>query len=270
MVLVFGKNGQVATALSHHLTETPFLGSDTANFLEPLSVLKSLELIKPKIVINASAYTAVDKAESERDAAMQINGTTPGLIANWCKENDAYLIHYSTDYVFQGDGDHSWTEDSPTNPINWYGTTKLQGENAIRESGCKAYIFRISWVYSPWGNNFPKTILRLAKERENLNIVNDQWGAPTDARDVAKVTANLVKNLTKNNVSAAPGLYHLRFEDFQTWYDFAVRIIEQARAKGEGLTLKSLNPISSEQFPTPAKRPKNSRLDTKHPKNLFT
>ncbi|WP_374001723.1 dTDP-4-dehydrorhamnose reductase [Bdellovibrio bacteriovorus] len=270
MLLVFGKNGQVATALSHHLPQASFLGSDIANFLNPESVIQQLEEIKPKVIINASAYTSVDKAECEKDSSLQINATTPGIIASWCRKNDACLIHYSTDYVFQGDGHEPWTEDALPNPINWYGTTKLKGEEAILQSGCKAYIFRISWVYSPWGNNFPKTILRLAKEREQLSIVNDQWGAPTDALDVAKATANLVKSLQSKCELASPGIYHLCFEEYQTWYDFAVKVINNARSDGQKLALKSLTPISSEQFPTPAKRPKNSRLGSKYSKHLFT
>lgn len=269
MLLVFGKNGQVATALSQHFPDTPFLGSDIANFLDPQNILRHLNSIKPRIVINASAYTAVDKAESEREVALQINAATPGVIAKWCKDNDAYLIHYSTDYVFKGDGQEPWTEDAPTDPINWYGATKLKGEQAVLESGCRSYIFRISWVHSPWGNNFPKTILRLAQEREHLNVVNDQWGAPTDARDVATTTANLVKNLTNGREPATPGIYHLCYEEYQTWYDFAVKIIEKARSDGILVAVKSITPISSEQFPTPAKRPKNSRLGTKHPRALF-
>lgn len=270
MILVFGKNGQVASALSYLLPEAIFLGSHEANFLHPQNVLDQLNSKKPKIIINASAYTAVDKAESEKEHALQINSTTPGLIAKWCKENDACLVHYSTDYVFRGDGDQPWTEDSPTDPINWYGKTKLLGEQEILASECKAYIFRISWVYSPWGNNFPKTILKLAQEREHLNIVNDQWGAPTDARSVAKSTAKLVLNLEQGNEPTAPGIYHLRYEEYQTWYEFALKTIENARKDGAQLAVKTISPVSSAEFPTPAARPKNSRLGTKYSNSLFS
>jgi dTDP-4-dehydrorhamnose reductase len=270
MILVFGKNGQVATALREVLPEATYLDSKEADFLMPEQVLEILNKLSPQIIINASAYTAVDKAEDEREAALQINATTPGVIAKWCQLNDAVLIHYSTDYVFKGDGERPWLEDDPTSPVNWYGETKLQGEKAILDSQCKAYIFRISWVYSPWGTNFPKTILRLAKEREQLSIVNDQWGAPTDARDVAKVTASLVKKLEAKETVPAPGLYHLRFEEFQTWFQFACRIVENAKKSGEQLKVKDIRPVSSAEFPTKAKRPANSRLGSRYPRGLFT
>lgn len=265
MILVFGKNGQVSTALREILPDATFLSSQEANFLNPQGILEALNQLKPSVVINASAYTAVDKAEQDKETALTINATTPGTIAKWCAEHNATLIHYSTDYVFNGEGERPWLETDPTSPVNWYGETKLRGEKAIQESGCKAYIFRISWVYSPWGSNFPKTILRLAHEREELKIVNDQWGAPTDARDVAKLTAHLAGNLDKNAECPAPGIYHLRFEDFQTWYQFAQRIVSDARTAGVPLKVTQISPVTSEEFPTPAKRPKNSRLGTIRP-----
>lgn len=265
MILVFGKNGQVATALRELLPQAVFLDSQEADFQNPNLVVEILNQHKPQIVINASAYTAVDKAEDERDKALIINATTPGKIAAWCHQNNAVLIHYSTDYVFKGDGDRPWLEDDATSPVNWYGETKLQGEKAILASKCQAYIFRISWVYSPWGQNFPKTILRLAKEREQLSIVNDQWGAPTDARDVAKVTASLATKLQNHQQVPAPGIYHLRFEDYQTWFQFALRTVEEARKSGEALKVQEIRPVSSAEFPTKAKRPANSRLGTRHP-----
>lgn len=270
MVLVFGKNGQVSTALLELLPKAYFAGSDEADFLEPHKVLAVLDKVKPTVVINAAAYTAVDKAEDERELAMTINATTPGEIAKWCTKNKATLIHYSTDYVFKGDGDRPWLEDDPTSPVNWYGETKLQGEKAILNSQCQAYIFRISWVYSPWSTNFPKTILRLAKEREQLSVVNDQWGAPTDARDVAKVTAKLTAKIEKQENVPAPGIYHLRFEEYQTWHQFAVSVVEKARASGEEIKVKEIRPVTSGEFPTKAKRPANSRLGSKYPKNLFS
>jgi dTDP-4-dehydrorhamnose reductase len=270
MILVLGKSGQVAQALQERLTNATFLSSSEANFLNPDQVLEKLEAYKPSILINAAAYTAVDKAEDERDSALTINATTPGLIAEWCQKNNATMIHYSTDYVFKGDGDRPWLEDDPTSPVNWYGETKLQGEKAIVASGCHAYIFRISWVYSPWGTNFPKTILRLSTEREQLSIVNDQWGAPTDARDVARVTANLVKKISDKSEHPPSGIYHLRFEDFQTWYHFACRTVENAKKSGEELKVKEILPVTSAEFPTKAKRPANSRLGTKFKQNLFS
>ncbi len=265
MILVFGKNGQIATALRELLPDATFLSSQEANFLNPQSVLEALNKLKPQVVINASAYTAVDQAEQEQETALTINATTPGVIAKWCCEHDATMIHYSTDYVFSGEGDRPWLETDPTNPVNWYGETKLRGEKAIQEAGCPAYIFRISWVYSPWGQNFPKTILRLAHERDELKIVNDQWGAPTDARDVARLTSQLAHNLEMKGECPAPGIYHLRFEDFQTWYQFAQKIITDARTAGLPLKVTQISPVTSEEFPTTAKRPKNSRLGTTRP-----
>lgn len=269
MILVFGKNGQVATALRELLPNAHFFDSKEADFLKPQEILNILNTQKPQTIVNAAAYTAVDKAEDEREAALTINATTPGIIARWCQQNNATLVHYSTDYVFKGDGDRPWLEDDATSPVNWYGETKLLGEKAILDSQCKAYIFRISWVYSPWGSNFPKTILRLAKEREQLSVVNDQWGAPTDAREVARVTAQLVNKAEAHEPIPSPGIYHLRFEEYQTWFQFASRVIEQARAAGEELKVKEIRPVTSSEFPTKAKRPANSRLGSKFSSELF-
>lgn len=258
-ILVFGKNGQVASALQERLPTATFLSSSEANFLQPQDVLKKLNEIKPQIIINASAYTLVDKAEDEKDACLVINAKTPGLIAQWCAQNKASLIHYSTDYVFSGEGTKPWVETDSTEPVNYYGKSKLEGEKAILAQNAESYILRISWVHSPWGTNFPKTILRLAKEREELKIVNDQWGAPTDARDVAQVTVNLTEQIQKKS-APKPGIYHLKFSDYITWYEFAKQTVEKAKAAGEDIKVKNILPITSEEFPTKAKRPKNSRL----------
>ncbi|HEY8269881.1 MAG TPA: dTDP-4-dehydrorhamnose reductase [Pseudobdellovibrionaceae bacterium] len=261
MILVFGKNGQVATALREILPQATFLGSDVANFLDLAAIKKSLDQHKPRVVINAAAYTQVDKAESEKEAALTINGTTPGVIAEWCKSHDALLVHYSTDYVFDGSGEKPWLETDQPNPVNYYGFSKWQGEKAIQASGCKHYIFRVSWVYSPWGQNFKKTILRLAQEREELNIVGDQWGAPTKAEDIARETKKVIEGYL-NHKPLEFGLYHWRFNDYTTWHQFAVDIVEEAKKSGVVLKIKNLNSIPTEAYPTPAKRPKNSRLGT--------
>jgi len=261
MILVFGKNGQVATALSKILPEATFLGSDVANFLDPDSVLKALDQYNPEVVINAAAYTQVDKAESEQKAAMTINAETPGAIAKWCKSHNALLIHYSTDYVFDGTGEKPWLETDEPNPVNFYGLSKWEGEKAIQASGCKHYIFRVSWVYSPWGNNFKKTILRLAQEREELKIVADQWGSPTRAEDIASETKKVVEKYL-NGKAPEWGLYHWRFSDYTTWHQFALDIVNEAKNAGAALKVQNILPISTEAFPTPAKRPKNSRLGT--------
>lgn len=261
MILVFGKNGQVATALREVLPDATFLGSEVANFLSPEAVVKALETHKPEVVINAAAYTQVDKAETERDAAITINATTPGAIAKWCKSHNALLVHYSTDYVFDGTGDKPWLETDTPNPQNYYGLSKWEGEKAIQASGCKHYIFRVSWVYSPWGANFKKTILRLAQEREELKIVADQWGSPTKAEDIAAATREVVTKYLSGKPSEF-GLYHWRFSEYTTWHQFAMSIVEEAKTAGVAIKAKSILPIPTEAFPTPAKRPKNSRLGT--------
>lgn len=262
MVVVLGKHGQVAHAISVLHPEFCFLSSSEAPFTEPQKVLAHLDRLKPKCVINAAAYTAVDKAESERELSLQINAHTPGLMAQWCKTNGVPLIHYSTDYVFDGTGEKPWVESDATAPVNWYGHTKLEGEKQIQESGCEYYIFRVSWIYSDVGHNFAKTIRRLAQEKKELRIVNDQWGSPTKAEDIAKVTTALAEKIITPQARPKPGLYHLRFRPFMTWFDFANEIIEDARQKGLPVVLEKLIPIRSEEFPTPAQRPKNSRLDT--------
>lgn len=267
-ILVFGKKGQVASALQELLPSATFLSSSEADFLHPQEVLEKLNEIKPQIVINASAYTLVDKAEDEKDKCLMINAKTPGLIAEWCAQNKVALIHYSTDYVFSGEGSRPWVETDTTDPVNYYGQSKLAGEKAILAQNAQSYILRISWVHSPWGSNFPKTILRLAKEREELKIVNDQWGAPTDARDVAQVTVNLAEQIQKK-IAPKAGIYHLKFSDYITWYEFAKQTVENAKNAGEDIKVKNILPITSEEFPTKAKRPKNSRLGSLY-KESFT
>lgn len=260
MILVFGKNGQVARALATYLPDAIYLSSEQTPFTEPQKILLALDQHRPTFVINAAAYTAVDKAESEKELALQVNATAPGVIADWCKKNAATLIHFSTDYVFDGSGEKPWVETDTPSPINWYGHTKLEGEKKIQASGCSYYIFRISWVYSDWGHNFANTIRRLACEKKELKIVNDQWGAPTHALDVGKTVVELVQNILAKQVTPKPGLYHLCFEPYCTWYDFALKIIADARQKGLPVIVEKVIPIATEDYPTPARRPNNSRL----------
>lgn len=266
MILVFGKDGQVSQALQQVLAgyNAEFYGHDIADFLKTEKVISLLDQKKPHLVINASAYTQVDKAETERELALKINATTPGAIANWCAKHQVPMVHFSTDYVFEGKGQKPWLEDMPTHPVNYYGETKLKGDVLIQKSGCKYYILRVSWVYAPWGHNFPKTILKLAKEKEELSIVNDQVGAPTDAREIAAFI-RITLNKEGTDLTLKSGVYHLRFKPYMTWFDVATRTIEEAKQKGEILKVKKVNPIPSSDFPTMAKRPLNSRLDTIYP-----
>jgi dTDP-4-dehydrorhamnose reductase len=274
-VLVFGKFGQVSRSIQLLDLNSSFiyLDSEQANFLDLENLYRILDFHCPDLIVNASAYTQVDRAElnEEREKSLIINGRAPGVIANWCQKNGATLIHYSTDYIFDGSGEEPWFENSRTSPINWYGKTKLEGEIQILNSGAKAFILRISWVYSPWGQNFPLTILRLAKEREVLKVVDDQWGAPTDARLVGQTTYQLIKKIFQNkneksliNNILNCGIYHLRYAEYENWFLFAKRIIEDAQNSGETLKIKELIPIKTKDFPTPATRPLNSRLGSNY------
>ena len=265
MILVFGKNGQVAQALQLDLKglDAEFFSSDQANFMDTSAVIKTLESKNPKIVINASAYTLVDKAETDKDAAQQINAITVGEIAKWCATRSVPFIHFSTDYVFDGTGSEPMTENHPTRPVNFYGQTKLNGEKLIQQAGGFYYIFRVSWVYAPWGKNFPKTILRLATEREEISIVNDQFGSPTDAREISAFV-KMIMDPINNKISIAPGIFHLSFKPYMSWYDLANLTINEARKNGVELKVKKVAAICSDKFPTPAKRPINSRLATQH------
>lgn len=265
MVIVFGKNGQVAQALGRNRPQDLYFSSTEAPFTEPQKVLALLDQHKPTCVINAAAYTAVDKAESERELANQINAHTPGEIARWCKQNNATLIHFSTDYVFDGSGEKPWVETDTPNPLNWYGHTKWRGEQQIQASGCRYFLFRISWVYSDDGHNFAKTIRRLAMEKKELRIVNDQWGSPTAAKDVASVVSPLAEKIISGALVPKNGVYHLRFAPFMTWFDFAKMIVEDCKKQGLPVMVEKIIPITSEEFPTPAARPKNSRLSTLQP-----
>lgn len=252
----------MARALAAYLPDAIYLSSEQTPFTETQKILKALDQHRPSFVINAAAYTAVDKAESEKELALQVNATAPGVIAEWCKNNAATLIHFSTDYVFDGSGEKPWVETDTPNPVNWYGHTKLEGEKLVQASGCTYYIFRISWVYSDWGHNFANTIRRLACERKELRIVADQWGAPTHAMDVAKTVVELAQKIQNNLTCPKPGLYHLRFAPYCTWYDFALKIIEEARQKGLPVIVEKVIPITTQDYPTPARRPMNSRLET--------
>ncbi len=250
-IVVLGKSGQVAKALAEVLPHATFLGRTEFDLAEKLDLTK---LGKPEVIINAAAYTAVDKAESEPQICNRINAEAVAEIAAYCAANNITLVHYSTDYVFNGKGDKSFTEDDTANlfPLNTYGASKLTAEKAIAASGCKYYILRTSWVYSHESANFVKTMLRLGAERPELKIVADQIGSPTSAEDIA---VNTLKLLDKN---APQGIYHFVPDEQISWADFAKMIIPQVK----------IIPIPSSEYPTPAQRPHNSRLSNRKIKDL--
>jgi dTDP-4-dehydrorhamnose reductase len=219
-------------------------------------------VVRPNVIVNAAAYTTVDRAESEPEQAYRINAAAPEVLADEAEKIGAWLVHYSTDYVFDGGGDRPWRETDATGPLNIYGASKLQGEEAVRGSGCRHLIFRTSWVYAARGHNFIKTILRLGRERERLEIVDDQIGSPTGAELLADVTAHAIRFAMQR--PEASGLYHVAAAGEVSWRGYGQFLITLARTLGADIKVPSdaIIPIASEAFPTPASRPKNSRLDT--------
>jgi dTDP-4-dehydrorhamnose reductase len=275
-ILLLGKNGQVGwelqrslaplgelVALDRHLVDG--LSGDLSN-LESLRA--TIRQIKPDVIVNAAAYTAVDKAESETELADRVNGLASGVMAEEAASLGAWLVHYSTDYVFSGQGVTPWHETNPVAPVNHYGASKLAGEQAIIASGCKHLIFRTSWVYGARGNNFAKTMLRLAKDRETLSVIADQIGAPTGADLIADVTALAIQQVTKRPELA--GLYHLAAAGEVSWHGYASHVIDFAKAQGEELAVTTVDPIETTAYPTPARRPLNSRLNTQKLRDNFS
>lgn len=263
-VLLLGANGQLGTELRSLLPEKYELIALTrseADLSQPERLRKIVADLKPAIVLNAAAYTAVDRAESEPELAALVNAESPGVLAEETARYGGLLVHYSTDYVFDGGKDAAWLEDDPTGPLNVYGSTKLAGERAVAALGGAHLIFRTSWVFAPHGKNFLLTVLRLASERDRLTIVADQRGAPTSALAIARATMQVLGRLEDAGpASVWSGVYHMTCAGETTWHGFAEAILEGAADRLDG-RLVEVAPIPGSQYPTPAKRPANSVLD---------
>lgn len=276
-ILLLGKNGQVGWELQRALLplgEVLALDRQGADGLcgdlsDLYNLASTIEQIKPDVIVNAAAYTAVDKAESEPGLAHLINAEASGALADAAEACGAWLVHYSTDYVFNGSGEQAWLETDDTAPLNIYGATKLEGEQLIQQSGCKHIILRTSWVYAARGNNFAKTMLRLAGERDTLSVINDQFGAPTGAELLADVCAHIIRQASVNE--SVSGVYHLAADGVCTWHDYARFVLAYAAQKGRSLKVAAdaVAPIATSAYPTPAQRPLNSRLNTTKLKTTF-
>ena len=276
-ILLLGKNGQVGWELQRSLS---ILGDVVAcdfdspaelraDFSDPESLVALVQRVRPDAIVNAAAHTAVDKAESEPDLARRINALAPGVLAREAAAIGACLVHYSTDYVFDGSGDQPRSEDAATAPLSVYGHTKLEGEELIRASGCSHLILRTSWVYAARGGNFARTMLRLATEREELKVIADQVGAPTGADLLADVTALALWRLRSQ--PDLSGSYHCVAAGQTTWHGYAQFVIEWARAHGHAIKVAPDRVLSTltQDYPTPARRPLNSRLDTQKLRRTF-
>ncbi len=275
-ILLFGKNGQVGWELQRSLAplgEVVALGSrDThlpADFAVPDRLADAVRAVRPDVIVNAAAYTAVDKAESDAANARLVNAVAPGVLAQAAAAAGALLVHYSTDYVFDGTGTAPWREGDATGPLNVYGATKLEGEQRIAQSGARHLVLRTSWVYGARGGNFARTMLRLAGERERLTVIDDQHGAPTGADLLADLTAHMVR-ATQADASLC-GLYHVAAAGETTWNGYARHVLSVAHQMGATLkaSADTVDPVPTSAFPTPARRPHNSRLDTTRLRDAF-
>ena len=275
-ILLFGKSGQVGWELQRsllplgELIAVDFNSEDLCgNFTNLSGIAQTVRAVSPDIIVNAAAHTAVDKAESEPDLARTVNALAPGILAQEAQRINACLIHYSTDYVFDGSGNGARVEADSTGPLNIYGATKLEGEQLIRQSGCRHLIFRTSWVYSARGGNFAKTMLKLAQERDSLSVINDQIGAPTGADLIADITAHAIR--TTQLQPELFGLYHLAAAGETSWYGYAGFVLDFARRTGIPLKVEpgAIQPVPSSAYVTAAVRPLNSRLNTKALENAF-
>ncbi len=276
-ILLFGANGQVGWELQRALAplgDVVALDADSsapliADFTHPEALAATVRALAPQIVVNAAAHTAVDRAESEPDLAHTINAAAPAVLAREAASLGAWLVHYSTDYVFDGSGHAPWTEDSPTGPLSVYGRTKLEGEMAVRTSGCRHLLLRTSWVYAARGSNFARTMLRLAAERDHLSVIDDQFGAPTGADLLADVTAHALRMALQR--PELGGTYHAVAAGETAWHGYARLVIDWARSHGRPVRVPpdGIAPVPSSAYRTSARRPANSRLDTTKLRRAF-
>ena len=277
-ILLFGKNGQVGWELQRSLAplgEVLALDRYSSNYCgdltQPDKLVQTVLAYKPDFIVNAAAHTAVDKAESEPELARLLNAEAPAALSKAAAQIGAWLVHYSTDYVFDGSGSHARQEGEGGGPLNVYGQTKQEGEQAIAASGCQYLIFRTSWVYAARGGNFAKTMLRLAQERETLTVINDQHGAPTGADLIADITAHAMRRVLNTQNMALGGVYHLVASGETTWHGYASHVIVEAKRMSPDLAWKvrDIAPVPTAAFATPATRPLNSRLCTNKLQQAF-
>jgi dTDP-4-dehydrorhamnose reductase len=269
VILILGASGQVGTELQQSFADAGDVAAcdrRTTDLSRPEELRSVIRRLRPSVILNAAAYTAVDKAESEPELAMTINGAAPGVIAEEAAKLAALFVHYSTDYVFNGAKKSPWVETDPTHPLNMYGQSKLAGERAIQQVGGRYLIFRTSWVYGPRGHNFLRTMLRLGREREQLKIVDDQFGAPTSSLAIAKATRAIVDKALVTLPES--GVYHMTSSGETTWYRFAQEIFSRYHQQ-TGEKIPAVIPISSSEYPTPATRPSNSVLSNEKLQRTF-
>ena len=276
-ILLLGRNGQVGWELQRSLAPLGELvaldatGADglCGDLARPAELATTVRALAPGLIVNAAAYTAVDRAEAEPERARAVNAAGPAVLAQEAAALGAWLVHYGTDYVFDGSGNRPWAEDDPTGPLNVYGRTKLEGEQAIRTSGCAHLILRTSWVHAARGANFARTMLRLAGEREQLQVVADQYGAPTGADLIADVTAHAIRAAMAR--PALSGTYQLAAGGETNWHGYARHVVAFAQARGHPMRVHpdTIVPVSSADFPSAAQRPHNSRLDTRKLRQVF-
>lgn len=273
--LLLGCNGQLGFELRRALAplvDVVAMGHGECNLADAAALRQVIAAVAPGLIVNAAAYTAVDKAESEAATAHAINAVAPGVIGAAARDIAARVVHYSTDYVFDGTKPGAYREDDATNPLGVYGASKREGEVALLASGAEHFIFRTSWVFGAHGNNFVKTILRLAADKESLTVVADQIGAPTSAALIADVTAQVLGQMRYRPAADAPsGIYHLAASGETSWHGFAQAIVDGASRRGSNLKLsaEAIRPIPTSGYPLPARRPENSRLDTSRLRQTF-